>query len=115
MRLTELDPRWFAEPGRHGQGVTFRCPHCQDTTRDVYIAVAFANPLDGASPISLTPSTLWPTLSPRPDRSADPMTVPPGAHWTREGDAFATLTITPSVDASKSGHWHGFITTGEIR
>lgn len=26
-----------------------------------------------------------------------------------------TLTLTPSVDASKHGHWHGFITNGEIR
>lgn len=25
----------------------------------------------------------------------------------------ADLTVTPSIDASKSGHWHGFITNGE--
>jgi hypothetical protein len=24
------------------------------------------------------------------------------------------LTVTPSLDASRSGHWHGFITNGEI-
>lgn len=29
--------------------------------------------------------------------------------------AFVTdLTVTPSIDASASGHWHGFITNGEI-
>ena len=25
------------------------------------------------------------------------------------------LTVTPSIDASASGHWHGRITNGEIR
>lgn len=35
--------------------------------------------------------------------------------WTLHGDEdFRTLTLTPSVDASKAGHWHGFITNGEI-
>ena len=28
---------------------------------------------------------------------------------------FATMTITPSIDASASGNWHGFIVNGEIR
>jgi hypothetical protein len=29
--------------------------------------------------------------------------------------AFITdLTVTPSIDASKSGHWHGHITNGEV-
>jgi hypothetical protein len=36
--------------------------------------------------------------------------------WTfpSSGD-FATMTVTPSIDASRSGggHWHGFITNGE--
>lgn len=34
--------------------------------------------------------------------------------WKREGDAFETLTLTPSIDASAHGHWHGFITNGEV-
>lgn len=25
------------------------------------------------------------------------------------------VTVTPSIDASASGHWHGHITDGEIR
>ena len=25
------------------------------------------------------------------------------------------LTVTPSIDASKSGHWHGFITKNKIK
>jgi hypothetical protein len=34
--------------------------------------------------------------------------------WTFSGKDFATITITPSIDASASGHWHGCITNGEI-
>lgn len=39
--------------------------------------------------------------------------VPPGFLWQREGETFETMTITPSVDASASGHWHGFVRNGE--
>lgn len=43
MRLEELEPKWWAAPGRHGQGVVFRCPCC----RKDWLCVAFANPVDG--------------------------------------------------------------------
>ncbi len=35
--------------------------------------------------------------------------------WAFEGNDFATLTVTPSIDASESGNWHGHITNGEIK
>lgn len=28
MQLIELQPKWWAEAGRQGQGVSFFCPHC---------------------------------------------------------------------------------------
>lgn len=31
-----------------------------------------------------------------------------------EHATFEALSVTPSIDASASGHWHGFITNGEI-
>lgn len=31
-----------------------------------------------------------------------------------EAESFETLSVTPSLDASASGHWHGYITAGEI-
>jgi hypothetical protein len=34
--------------------------------------------------------------------------------WTLVGDSFESLTISPSVDASAAGHWHGFIQAGKI-
>jgi hypothetical protein len=43
--------------------------------------------------------------------------IPAGERvWTVAGGAsFSDVTLTPSVDASQAGHWHGFITDGEIR
>jgi hypothetical protein len=40
--------------------------------------------------------------------------VPPGIHWKRSGEAFETLSLSPSIDASNAGHWHGFIKNGEV-
>jgi hypothetical protein len=34
--------------------------------------------------------------------------------WVISGRDFETMTVTPSLDASASGHWHGFITAGNI-
>jgi hypothetical protein len=41
--------------------------------------------------------------------------VPPGTLWQRTGDTFNSISLSPSIDASKAGHWHGYITNGEIR
>ena len=35
--------------------------------------------------------------------------------WSFNGNDFSTLTVTPSIDASASGNWHGFIINGEIK
>ena len=91
MRLSELDPSWFTcEPGRTGMGLTFDCPHC----RTQKLGIWFANPVDGGPPAA-------PGIEPLP-------------RWQRTGETFDTLTLTPSVDVSKDGHWHGFITGGNI-
>jgi hypothetical protein len=34
-----------------------------------------------------------------------------GPTWA---DFITTLTVMPSIDASDSGHWHGFITNGQV-
>lgn len=97
MRLTELDPGWMTvDENRTGMGLSFLCPHCQTQ----YLGVWFANPLDGGPPAA-------PEFDPKP-------------RWQRTGETFETLSLTPSIDASghvgpKEGHWHGFITNGEIR
>lgn len=111
MRLEELEPKWWAEEGRQGQGFVFRCPHCLK----VWICVALANPLDGGAPWTLSPSprsmweVIYPTVLPKGE-----VLVPPGILWERAGQDFAGLSVRPSVDASRSGHWHGFILEGGV-
>lgn len=46
----------------------------------------------------------------------------PEASWLISGSVpanpnaafIADLSVTPSIDASAAGHWHGYITNGEI-
>jgi hypothetical protein len=42
--------------------------------------------------------------------------VPPKPEfaWSIDRPDFETMNVTPSIDASASGHWHGFIRNGEI-
>jgi len=114
MRLSELNPHWTSEwtapdtPQRHGQGVMLDCPHCvlagikSSDQRMVRIPVGFKNPLDGGAPFG--PES-------RPDGAPIPRPL-----WQRAGDTFETLTLAPSIDASKTheGGWHGHIRQGEI-
>jgi hypothetical protein len=103
LRLIDLNPRWFVDAdiviggvnrhfdNRHGMGITFDCPCCGGQTR---LGVWIANPVDGGPP-------------------TDDADV--SHRWQRTGETFETLTLQPSIDASGAGHWHGYITAGEIR
>lgn len=101
MKLTDLNPKWFAEPGRHGQGIGFDCPHCKLAAASVdapieRIQIPLSNPVDGG-----------PAFPPSPGYAA---------RWDRYGDclpSFETLSIAPSINFV--GHWHGYITGGEVR
>jgi hypothetical protein len=112
MKLADLEPHWSLDAdiviggvnehfeGRLGMGITFACPHCvalhpSELNRGgpvQFLGVWFANPIDGK-----TPSDNAKHL------------------WQRTGDSFETLTLSPSIDVSADGHWHGFIQNGEIR
>ena len=110
MRLTELDPRWWGD-GHRELGVSFLCPHC----RSVRLGIAFANPRDGGPPSPIVSDNGMPKCIRDHVHEQGTFDVPPGFLWQRTGDAFDTMSLTPSVDASKSGHWHGFVTDGEVR
>ena len=108
MRLADLNPRWSEAYGRPGDriGITIDCPGAccagktlseieagdkpSDQTKE-RLFIPFANPPGGAAPFQTT-----------------------GALWQRTGETFDDLTLTPSVDASAWGHWHGFICDGGI-
>jgi len=100
MRLIDLNPCWV---GHGGEGVTdtatgaaiprreqvaidFDCP-CGCGSR---CCIEFANPLDGGPPTRTDDHT-----------------------WTRTGDTFETLTLTPSIQRVGGCGWHGHITNGE--
>lgn len=106
MRLNDLSPHWITMPGAGDDklGLTFRCPHCPPGERGetTYLGVWFKEPIDPDA----HPGIDWPTyMLQNPERT----------YWHRAGDSFDNLTLSPSVDASAVGHWHGFIQNGEIR
>lgn len=102
MRLIELNPRWISYQGNR-LGITFDCPHCK-TQR---LAVSFHHDYSEINRTididmevdlihSVNPDTkIWTETNPEPD-------------------TFENLTLTPSIDCSQSGHWHGFIVDGNI-
>ncbi len=92
MRLTDLEPAWLGfYDGPPQCGISFRCP-CKPECRQ-RIHVMFDTSI---------------TDQPAPaERGGAP-------RWRREGRTFETLTLTPSIDASSFGHWHGWIRAGEI-
>lgn len=98
MRLVDLDPRWvkhFSDGPR--TGFSFWCPHC-GTQR---LAIPFTPTMpDG---ILQALGVAWPNPY-----------VNKGNCWQRVGETFENMTLSPSIDASALGHWHGHITNGEI-
>ena len=95
LRLVDLAPHWYClEEGGLRVGLTFECPHC----RTQRLGVTFHE--KGQEAIT----------DPYIHAHSDAKFI-----WTKTGDSFENLTLFPSVDASKTGHWHGWITNGEIR
>src|ERR1035437_4413697 len=102
MRLIELQPRWF-KPGTFVEdwkiGITFLCPKC----RNHRLGVVFRVPVS-PNPMNEMESNSWSNMLKfgYKDRV-----------WDRVGVTFDTLTLTPSMDWSRFGCWHGNITNGE--
>lgn len=99
MRLTDLDPRWLLKDGKR-VGFTFICPTDRNWRQSCFVAP--------------TPSCeQWDLFG-----ELDVQGCRPDCSWTIAGGIeaadFATMTVTPSLDGSKGGLWHGFITAGAI-
>ena len=98
MRLTDLSPRWlskdvfmFRSPTGAGDWIT--CKRVEMPFKDQCKLIYEDNP-------DLVGQTVVITVA--------------NMAWKFSGDDFDTMTITPSIDASASGNWHGFITNGVI-
>jgi hypothetical protein len=96
-KLVDLFGDWIERDGRR-LGVKFICPSCPQIEGAPTLCVLFANPPDGGPP-----EPAGTTLCGDNE----------GRRWTRTGDTLDTLTLSPSVDCSKCGHWHGFVANGE--
>lgn len=98
MRLTELEPRWI-----HPNVFVFLCPHCRQwllSVKNVQMSEK-----DQSALFEREFGEDWNTVV---------VLTRPGATWSISV-SIDNLTVTPSVDASASGCWHGFITNGEIQ
>jgi hypothetical protein len=100
MRLSELNPRWLS-----ADVFSFDCPHCRKVTL-----------LCKRIPLSFQDQVKLVNAAPEDDEDwpIDFIPMKVDCVWSITGD-FGSMTVTPSIDASASGHWHGFITNGEIR
>lgn len=115
MKLTDLEPHIILKDNTP-IGITFKCPHCIINNIENYAwLTCFHQKTDSVSrpfgqyycireALKNVPNIDYSNIVPcRKDFA-----------WTFSSNDFATLSITPSLDASASGHWHGFITNGEI-
>ena len=107
MKLTDLEPRWI-----HPNVFVFLCPHCRKillscknvqmshkSQREIFEKEFGENWSDVV--VWSKPEQAW-SIS--------------GSVPTDTRAAFIMdLTVTPSIDASASGHWHGTITNGECQ
>jgi hypothetical protein len=92
-RLIELNPRWYiAADSPDILGITFDCPCC----KVIRLGVPFVEVIDRDG---LPDDVHWGR---------------PGVKWNRSGETFETLSLSPSIDASAFGHWHGHISSGEV-
>jgi len=99
MKLTDLNPRWvglhnWSSESVYRIGISFDSP-----TTGRRIAALFAPAID---PDGLAAKYQWGEFFPQSRK------------WARTGDSFETLTLTPSLDFSANGEWHGCITEGRI-
>lgn len=97
MHLSELSPRWIRP-----DFPIFKCPCCRDKwlTAKTHI---------------MTREELWDILEEALGSDWNLVTIPPSltSTWTITGNLL-DITIHPSIDASASGHWHGWIKNGLV-
>ena len=90
MKLLELEPRWFClEKGGPRVGLTFLCSHCR-TQRLASCFITVATRRSTMFTFGLTCTAAR---------------ISSGRFARRRASTFSPLT--PSVDASRRGHWHG--------
>jgi len=115
MRLVDLDPHWIMQDGKR-IGFTFVGPKHRDPRNRQSCFVE--------SPDSRTQNILFGKMygaDPDDGEQSGPIITQgckKGTRWTIEGGidnaSFENISVTPSIDGSAGGNWHGHITNGEI-
>jgi hypothetical protein len=98
MRLMDLMPRWL-----HPNLFTFLCPHCQEvflTCKSAVMSHEEQCAVTERDAVGLQGVTV--------------VLCKESCAWAISGTDFDTMTVTPSLDASAAGHWHGFLREGAI-
>lgn len=103
MRLADLEPKWVSP-----DVFTFLCPHCR---ADHLLCKRI--PLSFKEQTALVNGHLNRAAEDGEDWPINFVPMKDSACWKIVGD-FDSMTVTPSIDASASGHWHGHITAGNI-
>ncbi len=111
MKLTDLKPRWLA-----ANVFIFRCPHCVARGGDGKYDQYWLS-VKNVSPLSIHEQViLFEQHKDLIDGKGAFIVVPckEDVSWSISGTDFETMSVTPSLDASAAGHWHGFITNGQV-
>lgn len=98
MKLTDLQPKWLSEdvfifrsPSGHGDWIT--CKRIPISREEQYELIYKRNPEFIGQSVVCTHEAMA---------------------WNISGNNFETMTVSPSLDFSASGNWHGFIQNGQI-
>jgi hypothetical protein len=105
VKLVELEPRWI-----HPNMFVFLCPHC----REIFLTCKNIEMMMHEQ-VAIFEREFGEDWANRvvPAREGVAWSIA-GYDPNNPGAAFQTGTVTPSIDASASGHWHGHITNGLI-
>lgn len=123
MRLIDLDPRWLLDASGRRVGFIFISPkqiaRHDGTSNPVpwrQTCFPFATPLHDQEP------AVWKAMADLAGSDGEFdfwQACNQGCGWKITGGienaTFETMTVTPSLDGSAGGLWHGFITNGEIK
>lgn len=115
MKLTDLDPRWLIVNGTR-VGFVFLSPTVKVRTAVDHPGTIWRQSCFVANTPRRAQADLFEAMFGEDDYSVQ--FCDPTCAWKVKGGienaSFETMTVTPSLDGSKGGLWHGFITNGEI-
>lgn len=123
MRLTDLEPHWLIFEGRR-VGFIFRSPTKPEWWQTCFVEKFYLfKGRDGnhaSEDEAYSPDSQGGIIARCFPEAGDRFQgCNPDHQWTVAGGienaSFDTLTVTPSLDGSAGGLWHGFITAGAIQ